>query len=246
MLDYDLEARRYDETRGGDVRAEAAAAAVGSLLPAGVLRVLDAGAGTGIVSAAVARRGHEVFGLDRSFGMLRYAADRLGGRRMCADVTALPVRDGAFDAVYLMWLLHLVRDSEAAVAECVRVLRPGGVLVTSVDVHLAHQGVPSDVTAVLGRHATAGWPADQRDGRQRVTAAAQAAGAVPTAECTYLGYGRGMSPRAAAASARRGVDLAASVDDDRRDACVAELEALPDQEVRRPDPDYTMVSFTRV
>lgn len=245
MLDYDSEARRYDETRGGEVRAEAAAAAVENLLPPGTARVLDAGAGTGIVSAAVARHGHEVFGLDRSIGMLRYAADRLGGRRMCADARALPVRDGAFDAVYLMWLLHLVRHPEDAVAECVRVLRSGGVLVTSVDVHLAHQAVSSDVTAVLARHTAAGWPANQRDGRQRVTAAAVAAGAVPTAETTYLGHGRGMSPRDAAASARRRVDLAAAVDDARRDACVAELEALPDQEIRRPDPVYTLVSFTR-
>lgn len=245
MLDYDSEARRYDETRGGEVRAEAAATAVVSLFPPGVRRVLDLGAGTGIVSAAVAGRGHDVVGIDRSFGMLRYASERLGGRRACADASSLPLRDGVFDAVYLMWLLHLVRDPEAVVGECVRVLRPGGVLVTTVDVHHAHQEVPSDVTEVLARHASARWPGNQRDGRQRVTAAATAAGAVLADECTYLGHGRGMSPRSAAASARRRVDLAASIDDARRDACVAELEALPEQEVSRQDPVYPLVSFTR-
>lgn len=125
MLDYDREAERYDATRGGQVRANAAAAALGELFSPEVRRVLDIGAGTGIVSATVAAQGRDVLALDASFGMLGQAGERLPGRRVCADATRVPFRDAMFDGVYAMWLLHLVPDSAAVVRECLRVLRQG-------------------------------------------------------------------------------------------------------------------------
>ena len=51
MLDYDREAAHYDATRGGDARADAAADAIQTLLPAaGTARIADVGCGTGIVT----------------------------------------------------------------------------------------------------------------------------------------------------------------------------------------------------
>lgn len=49
-----------------------------------------------------------------------------------ADVTALPFRDGSFDAIKATELLEHVPDVPAALAECRRVLRPGGRLVATV------------------------------------------------------------------------------------------------------------------
>ncbi|NED33152.1 class I SAM-dependent methyltransferase, partial [Streptomyces sp. SID8499] len=50
-----------------------------------------------------------------------------------------------------VWLLHLLpapEDVRAVVAECARVLRPGGVWVTTVDKAAGHN-VGSDIDAVL-------------------------------------------------------------------------------------------------
>lgn len=47
---YDSEAHRYDSSRGGPARADAAAAAITRLLPPSARTVLDVAGGTGIVS----------------------------------------------------------------------------------------------------------------------------------------------------------------------------------------------------
>ena len=157
---YDAEARVYDETRGGVQRAEAAAAAIGSLLPPGG-RLLDVAGGTGIVSAELAAQGYTVVVADLSHGMLEVAAERLPGRALMSSADRLPVRDASVDVVTMVWLLHLlpVTTADAALAESARVLRRGGHLVTTVDKDLAHgRGRRTDadhaerVAAVAGRH----------------------------------------------------------------------------------------------
>jgi len=50
MPDYDLEAARYDVTRGGEARASVAAGAIEPLPPA-VIRIADLGCGTGAGTA---------------------------------------------------------------------------------------------------------------------------------------------------------------------------------------------------
>ncbi|MDQ3484615.1 MAG: SAM-dependent methyltransferase, partial [Actinomycetota bacterium] len=49
MLDYDEEAAHYDETRGGEARAQAAADAVNELLSAAMTTIVDVAGGTGTV-----------------------------------------------------------------------------------------------------------------------------------------------------------------------------------------------------
>jgi ubiquinone/menaquinone biosynthesis C-methylase UbiE len=58
--------------------------------------------------------------------------DRANGAHVGADVQALPFRDAAFDAIKATELLEHVPDVPRALAECRRVLRPGGHLVITV------------------------------------------------------------------------------------------------------------------
>ena len=61
-----------------------------------------------------------------------------------ADVQALPFRDGAFDAIKATELLEHVPDVARALAECRRVLRPGGHLVITVPFLERLHGDPGD------------------------------------------------------------------------------------------------------
>jgi ubiquinone/menaquinone biosynthesis C-methylase UbiE len=86
------------------------------------MRVLDAGCGNGIYLRALRERRVNAVGCDLSLGMLRGIAHPA---LVTADVTALPVRDSAFDAVLTAHLLNLVPDRSAAVRELRRALAPG-------------------------------------------------------------------------------------------------------------------------
>ena len=89
-------------------------------------RVLDAGCGNGIYLRALRERRINAVGCDLSSGMLRAAAHPA---LINADVTALPVRDGAFGVVLAAHLLDLVPDRSTALRELRRVLAPGGTCV---------------------------------------------------------------------------------------------------------------------
>ncbi|MBB3664405.1 MULTISPECIES: class I SAM-dependent methyltransferase [Prauserella salsuginis group] len=93
---------------------------------------LDVGCGPGTVTAElgrdVGRRGLAI-GVDVSRSMLRRAAEAHSGANvgfLRADVTDLPLRDASVDAVTCLMVLQLVHDQETALAECARVVAPGG------------------------------------------------------------------------------------------------------------------------
>ncbi len=127
---FDRVADRYDETRGGMERARVVAAPLARMLPRDG-PALEVGIGTGIVAAALAERGIDVVGIDLSPAMLRHAQRRAPGRVARADALHLPIRTGSVAAAYLVHVVHLVTDMERVLAEVVRVLRPGGVIVVS-------------------------------------------------------------------------------------------------------------------
>ncbi len=99
-------------------------------------RVLDVACGTGVLARAlVARVGPAgaVVGLDINDGMLAVArrkAPEVEWRQGPAE--ALPFRDAAFDAVVSQFGLMFFQDRAAAIAEMLRVLRPGGRLAVAV------------------------------------------------------------------------------------------------------------------
>ena len=99
-------------------------------------RILDAGCGSGPLSAALRDRGADVTGIDASARMLALARRRLGDDAALhvADLSdPLPFADGAFDDVVSSLVLHYLEDWGPTLAELRRVLRPGGRLIASVD-----------------------------------------------------------------------------------------------------------------
>jgi demethylmenaquinone methyltransferase / 2-methoxy-6-polyprenyl-1,4-benzoquinol methylase len=93
-------------------------------------RVLDLGAGTGTSSLPFAATGAQVVPCDFSLGMLREGKRRHPQLPLTAgDATRLPFADGSFDAVTISFALRNVSDTDAALAEMLRVTKPGGRLV---------------------------------------------------------------------------------------------------------------------
>jgi ubiquinone/menaquinone biosynthesis C-methylase UbiE len=88
-------------------------------------RVLEAGCGTGLILQHVRAVAKEAHGLDLSRGMLERAVSR---ELSCVQgsVTHVPFPDDHFDLVYSFKVLAHVHDIVGAVAELVRVTRPGG------------------------------------------------------------------------------------------------------------------------
>ncbi|GAA3210679.1 class I SAM-dependent methyltransferase [Streptomyces thermocoprophilus] len=243
MLDYDKEAERYDTLRGGEPRAAAAAEAVLNLLPDGTRRVLDLACGTGIVTRRLAARGLHVTGADLAEAMVRHAAARLPGAVVRADSRRLPFPDGVFDAVTSVWLLHLMRhpaDTRTVVAECARVLRPGGVYVTTVDKAAAHN-VGSDIDAVLADRP----PHPPTDAASDVEAYAAECGLVPAGQGRFTGHGQGRSPRRTIADLRRGWFVTLPPGGPLAERYAARLAALPDQDRPRPEPVFSLRAFRR-
>jgi ubiquinone/menaquinone biosynthesis C-methylase UbiE len=95
--------------------------------------VLEIGAGSGAMAAELLAMhpGARLTVTDFDEQMVTAARVRLGERATTrtADATALPFLDGSFDVVLSWVMLHHTVDWEKALAEAVRVLRPGGQLV---------------------------------------------------------------------------------------------------------------------
>jgi SAM-dependent methyltransferase len=109
-------------------------------------RVLEVGCGAGALSARVQTElGAEVTAIDASQRMVDLTRER-GVDARVADVEELPFEDGSFDCVAAGWVLYHVAERDRAIAECARVLRPGGRFVTAT---LADENM-SDLWDFLG------------------------------------------------------------------------------------------------
>lgn len=142
--EYARLAARYDRTWAAYVR-RSTAETLRRLAPRAGERVLDVGCGTGALLAAARDAvggpgspgaGGVAVGADLTVAMLAVARARLGpgvplGPLVAADALALPFADAAFDAVVSASALHYWPSAAAGVAECARVLRPGGRLVVT-------------------------------------------------------------------------------------------------------------------
>jgi len=90
-------------------------------------RLLDVASGPGYVAAAAAEHGARVTAVDFSAEMVKLARSQNPGIEFhVGDAEKLSFPDGSFDAVLMNFgMLHLAQP-DRAVAEALRVLRPGG------------------------------------------------------------------------------------------------------------------------
>jgi len=128
-------------------------------------RLLDLGAGVGIHAARCASSGASVVAADissRNLDKVRDLAAGAGVRLVRCDATKrLPFRDGSFTGVLLLDVLEHLDDPETALAESVRVLRPGGWVAISL---------PNSQTTWKRRYRRAGLPwMSDRDHKREYT-----------------------------------------------------------------------------
>src|SRR5690606_18614684 len=94
-------------------------------LPAGATG-LDVGCGSGRWSDRVRARGYEVVALDAARSALEVAARRLPpGSLLQGSAVELPLADDSVDFAFSLGVLHHLPDTEGALRDVRRVLRPG-------------------------------------------------------------------------------------------------------------------------
>lgn len=139
-MEFDPETIRQFEYQGweraaaayGETFAQASGCYVEALLDAARIgagmRVLDLACGTGLATAAAARRGAAAIGRDFSAAMLGAARAAHPGLRFDqGDAEVLPYPEASYDAVVSNFGMHHFPHPDRAAAAAGSVLRPGGV-----------------------------------------------------------------------------------------------------------------------
>ena len=102
-------------------------------------RLLDAGCGAGHTSSAALEAGWDVTSIDFSEDMVRETnvhlkekghTDREASQASITDLSRFP--DGEFDAVICLGVMYYIEEDEQAYREFLRVLKPGGILLCSM------------------------------------------------------------------------------------------------------------------
>jgi len=135
------------------------------------LRILDIGCGGGLLSEPMARLGAEVVGIDpaaRNIPVARIHAERSGLAidYRVATAEGLVASDERFDAVLNMEVAEHVPDPAAYIAACARLLRPGGILISST----INRNAKSFALAIVGAEYVMRWlPKGTHDWRKFIT-----------------------------------------------------------------------------
>jgi arsenite methyltransferase len=130
---FEQVANRWDDLRAGYFTEAVREAALAKAYLRPEMVVADVGAGAGFMAAGLAPLVKRVIAVDGSAAMIEAARRALSAfdnvEFEVADGATLPFADGSLDAVFANMYLHHCPDPQAAIAEMVRVLRPGGRLV---------------------------------------------------------------------------------------------------------------------
>jgi SAM-dependent methyltransferase len=130
-MSFGASATTYDRLRPGYPDA-AIDHAMGT---SAIATVVDLGAGTGRLTAALCRRGLEVIALEPDAGMTRLLTARLPEVRVeIATAERMPLASASVDAVFIGQAFHWF-SRPAADREIARVLRPGGVVAILTNVN---------------------------------------------------------------------------------------------------------------
>lgn len=134
-------ARRYDRSTRMLARPVPRMLELARSALTGRARVLEVGAGTGLLTAAIAPVVETLVATDYAEAMLGELTTRVRTANLenvtcqTANLQELPFADGSFDAVLAANVLHLVPDLTRALASARRVLAPGGLLVAPTYLH---------------------------------------------------------------------------------------------------------------
>jgi SAM-dependent methyltransferase len=122
-------------------------------IPLAGRRVLDVGAGTGVDSYRLVVAGANVTALEYNPMLVRRGRGAVPEARWVGGLShALPFVSGSFDIVCCNAALHHMRDVETSLEEMLRVLKPGGWLLTTGDPYRARHVGEEHELAVFNRH----------------------------------------------------------------------------------------------
>lgn len=164
------------------------------------MHVLDCACGPGSITQGIARAvaPGAVTGIDMSASQIAMATARAQGEGITnakfreASIYELPFPDASFDAVFSHALLEHLGEPVRAAKECLRVLKPGGVIGVATpdwDGFIVAPETPELVAAVRTyREAQDGNGGDTRTGRKLGTILREAGFMAPRMQARYENY----------------------------------------------------------
>lgn len=116
-------------------------------------RVLECACGAGMLTVPIAEKCRELIATDYSTGMLKQV------RKACKDlpnvsikranIMQLKCKDASFDKVVAANVIHLLDDPAAAIAELLRVCKPGGKLIIPTYINIERNGNPDILVRIF-------------------------------------------------------------------------------------------------